>query len=189
MSHCSRWRKRGRSAPLAKRFFSACSAALARFGFGLAAGGGGGAQEQRTLSRHRPALDRGAGAGRARTSAADRRGQGGAALAPAPPLLFELRRADASHSGRLEARLCILQGRAFPAHRSGGDHAGDRAATNACSAVRRGFCRRCGRALPASSSRAKRSRTRCGVKRARKPASPADGSFISGRNLGHFHRR
>src|SRR5450759_832374 len=36
------------------------------------------------------------------------------------------RRADANRACRLAARLRGLQGRAFPAHRSGGDHAGDR---------------------------------------------------------------
>ena len=34
--------------------------------------------------------------------------------------------ADASRASRLEARLPALQDRAFPAHRSGGDHAGER---------------------------------------------------------------
>src|SRR5674536_213990 len=73
-----------------------------------------GDEDPRRLACHRPAFDRGAGAGLARASAADRRGQGGAALAFAPPFLPELRRADANRACRLAARLRGLQGRAFP---------------------------------------------------------------------------
>src|SRR6202011_1296388 len=78
------------------------------------------------VRRHRPALDRHAGAGPAGPSAAARRGQGDAALARAPPVLFQLRRAEHAHGGGLAARLPSLQGDALSAHRPGGDHAGDR---------------------------------------------------------------
>src|ERR1700704_2229182 len=40
-------------------------------------------------------------------------------------LLRQLRYAIGDEGGRLEARVSELQGRTFPAHRSGGDHAGD----------------------------------------------------------------
>ena len=56
------------------------------------AGGGGRPEDPGRLPCHRSALNRGAGAGRARAPAADRRGQGSAALARPPPLLPELRR-------------------------------------------------------------------------------------------------
>ena len=45
--------------------------------------------------------------------------------------------------------------RAFPAHRSGGDHAGDRRRALPARPLARVSCRPCGRAWPASSSRAK----------------------------------
>ena len=77
-------------------------------------------------ARHRPALDRRAGTGRPRASGAARRGEGAARLACAASLLRQLRPADRRVAGRLEARMPGLQGRAFPAHRSGRDHAGDR---------------------------------------------------------------
>src|SRR6516225_586820 len=56
-------------------------------------------------------------------AAADRGGKGGTALACAPPLLCKLRRVDASDAGRLAPRLPEVQGRTFPAHRPGGNHA------------------------------------------------------------------
>ena len=46
-------------------------------------------------------------------------------LASAPRFLRQLRHAVGDEGGRLEARLSELQDRAFSAHRSGGDHAGD----------------------------------------------------------------
>ena len=78
------------------------------------------------LRRHRSALDRGAGSGRGRPSAADRRRQGAAPLACAPPLLLQLRGGDQPRRSRLAARLPGLPRAALPAHRSGGDHAADR---------------------------------------------------------------
>ncbi len=86
------------------------------------------------------------------------------ALARAPSLLLELRRADQCRRGRLAARLPGLQGAAFPAHRSGRHHAGGRQASAACSAARIASRPACGRASRASSSRAKRSRTRCAAR-------------------------
>ena len=62
-------------------------------------------------------------------------------------------------------------------------------ATTACSAAVRASGRPCGRASPASWSRAKRSRMRCAAKRARKPASPAAGWFISTRSRGRSRPR
>ena len=82
------------------------------------------AEGARRPVRDRPALDRHPGPGRRRASAAARRGQGDAALARAAPLLLQLRRGDRHGRCRLEARLPGLQGRAFPAHRSGRHHAG-----------------------------------------------------------------
>ena len=91
-----------------------------------------------------------------------------------PSLLLELRRADPLGRGRLAARLPHLQDAAFPAHRSGRDHAGGRPAIAACSAAPDGSRRIPGRALPASSSRAKPSRTRCGARSWRsRPSSAA----------------
>ncbi len=95
-----------------------------RFGIGLDASATEALKSAHRPARQRPALDRRAGPGRHRASAADRRSEGAAALARAPPLLRELRRADRRGAGRLAARLPRLRGRAFPAHRSGGDHAG-----------------------------------------------------------------
>ena len=46
-------------------------------------------------------------------------------LASAPRLLRQLRHAHRDEGRRLEARVPELQGRAFSAHRSGRDHAGD----------------------------------------------------------------
>ena len=83
------------------------------------------AQGAQRSENHRPAHHRGAGLGRRRASAAARRSQGADRLACAPPLLSQLRHADARGAGRLAARLPVMQGRAFPAHRSGRDHAGD----------------------------------------------------------------
>ena len=68
------------------------------------AGGGRGAENARRFPRHRSAIDRSAGPGRRRPSAADRRGQGGAALARAASLLPELRPPDTARASRLEAR-------------------------------------------------------------------------------------
>ena len=50
-------------------------------------------------------------------------------------------------------------------------------------------CRPCGRAWPASSSRANRSRTRCTAKPAKKPASPAAAWSISARSPGRSRPR
>ena len=84
------------------------------------------------------------------------------------------RDADSSQAGwRRDCPAC--KARAFPAHRSGGDHAGGRRRALPARPLARVSCRPCGRASPASSSRAKRSRTRCGAKRSRRPASPAAG--------------
>ena len=57
------------------------------------------------------------------------------------------------------------------------DHAGERRRALPARPSPR-FVPTCGRASPASSSRAKRSRMRCGAKRARKPASPVAGSLF-----------
>ena len=57
--------------------------------------------------------------------AAARRSQGDPRLARAPSLLSQLQRGHRTDSGRLAARLPGVQGRAFSAHRSGGDHAAD----------------------------------------------------------------
>ncbi len=76
-------------------------------------------------------------------------------------------------AGRLEARMPGLQGRAFPAHRSGRDHAGDRRRPLPARARRALRRRTCGRALRASSSRARASRRRRGARRWRRPASSA----------------
>ena len=84
------------------------------------------AEGARRSLRHRPALDRRSRFSGAGTSGADRRSKGDAALACAASLLRELRRADCARLRRLEARVPGLQGRAFPAHRSGRHHAGDR---------------------------------------------------------------
>ena len=132
-----------------------------------------GAEGAAAISRHRPALDRGAGPGRdriiCRRSPKPRR----CCLARAASLLRQLRRADERRRGRLEARMSVLQGRAFPAHRSGGDHAGGRRRALPARPRRRVSSPACGRALRASSSRARRSRMRCAARRWRKPASSA----------------
>ena len=81
---------------------------------------------RRRVPRHRPALDRRARPRRSRASAADRRRQGAAQLARASPLLRQLRRRDQCRRGRLAARLPVLPGAAFPAHRPGRHHAAGR---------------------------------------------------------------
>ena len=117
--------KRARSAPRAKRFFSACSTAWRA--------------SASASRRRRPRRSRATTTTSSPTCARSRCrawsmpehlpliAEAKAVLHwhAAPPLLPELRRADASRAGRLEARLPAMQGRAFPAHRSGGDHAGD----------------------------------------------------------------
>ena len=69
-----------------------------------------------------------------------------------------------SRAGRLAARLPVLQRRAFSAHRSGGDHAGDRGRARRARPLAVASRRPCGRASRASSSRAKPSRRRCGAR-------------------------
>ena len=71
------------------------------------------------------------GAGAARAIVGDRDGEIAGELASAPRLLRQLRRAHRDEGRRLEARMPELQGRAFPAHRSGRDHAGQPRATSA----------------------------------------------------------
>ena len=96
-------------APAGEMVFLGLHDGAARFGIGIAPAAAESAEDARGLPGHRPALDRGAGAGRHRASAADRRGQGGAALARAPPLLLQLRRGDASRAkpaGGATARAC-----------------------------------------------------------------------------------
>ena len=162
-------------APAAETVFLGLAGEAGRFGIALDPEATKATEGAARSGRHRPALDRRAGTGRPRASRAARRGEGAARLACAPSLLRQLRRADQHVAGRLEARMPGLQGRAFPAHRSGRDHAGDRRRTLPAR-PRRAFRRRtCGRALRASSSRARASRRRRGARRWRKPASPAGG--------------
>ena len=69
----------------------------------------------------------------------DRDGEIDGELASAPRLLRQLRHPHGDEGRRLEARLPELQGRAFSAHRSGRDHAGDLGRQDACSAGRSSF--------------------------------------------------
>ena len=126
---------------------------------------------------------------RRRPSAADRRGQGAAQLACAPPLLLELRRrrptwsraaggATARPAGSSTSRAPIRSSSCFRSR-----------ASVACSAARIASWPACGPAWPASSSRARRSRTPCAARSARRPGSYAGGSPISGRSRGRFPPR
>ena len=63
-----------------------------------------------------------AGPGADRAIVVDRDGEIAGELASAPRILRQLRRAHLDEGRRLEARMRQLQGRAFPAHRSGRDH-------------------------------------------------------------------
>ena len=104
----------------------------------------------------RSAIDRRAGPRRAGRSCRARRSKGAAALARAPPLLRQLRRAERVVQAGWLRDCPALQGAAFSAHRPGGDHAGDRRrplSARPPAAVR---CPACIRASPASSSRARR---------------------------------
>ena len=95
------------------------------FGMGIAAAGGGKAAGARRRRRHRAARHGDAGRGAARTALGDRDGEIDGELASAPWLLRQLRHPHRDEGRRLEARVPELQGRAFSAHRSGRDHAGD----------------------------------------------------------------
>ncbi len=90
---------------------------------------------------------------------------------------------------RLSARLPVLRRRAFPAHRPGGDHARDRRRPLPCSAGRPVSRRACIPASPASSSRARRSRTRSAARRRRSPGSGSAGSAIIRASPGRSRRR
>ena len=91
-------------------------------------------QERRGAPCDRPALDRRPGAAAAGRARDRSRGEGALVLAFAPPLLRELRRTDRALLRRLPPRLRGLRGAAFPAHRSGRDHAGRIVASAASSA-------------------------------------------------------
>ena len=97
--------------------------------------------------------------------------QGASGLAPQPPLLFGLRGGVGTGRGRLAAALPGLRHQPFPAHRSGGDHAGDARQPRCCWAARRAGPRGCIRCSRGSWNRARRSRRRCAAKWPRKPAS------------------
>ena len=123
------------------------------------------------LRGHGPALHR-----RARPRAGGgarhaRHGEIPARLAPAPPLLRQLRRADASGPGGLPARLRGLRHPAFSAHRPGGDHAGRPRRQMPAGPPAALPPRGCIPASRASWSRARPSRTRCGARPSRRPAS------------------
>ena len=101
------------------------------FGMGIKRRGGGKTADAQRRRRHRTARHGDAGRGAAGAALGDRDGEIDGELASAPRLLRQLRHALGDEGRRLEARLPELQGRAFSAHRSGGDHAGDLMATNA----------------------------------------------------------
>ncbi len=134
-------------------------------------------------------VDRDGRAARAGASAAARRGEGGARLACAAPLLRQLRDAEPRGRRRLAARLSGLRHATFSAHRSRGDHARDR---------RRALPARAQPALcaahvvvPRGLRRAGRDHRRGGAARdpARSPASCAGASPISPRSRGRFRCR
>ena len=171
---CSRWPRRARSAPTRETVFLGLLTATPTLRRSRSIRTPTEALKARAdLAGHRSALDRGAGPGRAEHLPPLAEGQGAARLARAPSLLLQLRRADRRRRGRLAARLPELQGAAFPAHRSGRHHAGDRRRPLPARPRRRASAPACGRASRASSSRARRSRMRCGARRWRKPASSA----------------
>ena len=88
-------------------------------------GGGGKIADPRRRRRDRTARHGDAGRGAARPALGDRDGEIDGELASAPRLLRQLRHPHRDEGRRMEARLPQLQGRAFSAHRSGRDHAGD----------------------------------------------------------------
>ena len=110
------------------------------FGMGISAGGRREADRARRRRRHRAARHGDAGHGAAGTALRHRDGEIDGDLASAPRLLRQLRHPHRDEGRRLEARVPELQGRAFSAHRSGRDHAGQHRATNACSAGRSSSC-------------------------------------------------
>ena len=89
--------------------------------------------------RQRAARHGDAGRGAAGPALGDRDGEIAGELASAPRLLRQLRHPHRDEGRRLEARLPELQGRAFSAHRSGRDHAGDLRRQDACWAARSNF--------------------------------------------------
>ena len=164
----------------ARPCFSGSMTTRRRFALAHRPGGDRSAQGARRPRGHRSALDRGAGTGRCASPAAARRGQGAAPLARAPSLLLELRRRrpNVSCGGwRRDCPACKAQ------HFPRTDPVvimlpvdGDRCLLGRSPPLSR---RACGRASQASSSRARRSRTRCAARPWRKPASSAAGSLIS----------
>ena len=143
------------------------------FGMGIAPAAAEKLLRPRRCRRHRTARHGDAGRGAARPALGDRDGEIDGGLASAPRLLRQLRHAHRDEGRRLEARMSELQGRAFSAHRSGRDHAGDARATNACSAGRSNSRPACIRASRASSKPRRPSRTRSGARSSRNPASAA----------------
>ena len=106
--------------------FSACSTARARFAVALDRVHRRGAQGAGRLRRHRSALDRGPRSGRGRPSAAARRRQGAAQLACAASLLLRIAGPPPISSKAAGGAIARPAGAAFPAHRSGRDHAAGR---------------------------------------------------------------
>ena len=154
---------------------------------GAARLGGGAPRLAATICpRRRRSTKRGSAARRPPRAGGRRRAFGGAPrragagaqprqLAHPPRLLLDLRHGDDHHHRRLPARLPELRRGAFSAHRPGGDHARHRRERRRRAALlgrsRALQARACTPASPASWSPARRSRTRCGARRSRNPAS------------------
>ncbi len=104
-----------------------------------------------------------------------RRGALADRLARAAPILRPMRLADPGRIGRLGAALPGMPRVAFPAHRSGRDHAVGARRVRAARAATGGAPATASRAWPASWSRARRWRRRCAARPSRKPGSGSAG--------------
>ena len=92
------------------------------FGMGISPAASGKTGRPQRRRGHGIARHGDAGPGADRAIVVDRDGEIAGELASAPRILRQLRRAHLDEGRRLEARMRQLQGRAFPAHRSGRDH-------------------------------------------------------------------